>query len=242
MLGASKGMGRALAREMIRRGDQVFLLGIEPGELERSARDLEARAPGVARVGTAPCDLERPQQFEGALDAADAALDGFDTVVVSAGMFASQDELEADPDLAQRLLLVNYANSVLFCEHVRKRLLARGGGRLVVFSSVAGDRGRKPVVLYGSSKAGLSHYLEGLDHRYRKQGLVVVCVKPGFVKTGMTAGLKPPPFAGEPRQVARQVLAAIVRGSPVVYTPSPWRLVMLAIRALPRAVMRRVDF
>jgi short-subunit dehydrogenase len=67
-------------------------------------------------------------------------------------------------------------------------------------------------------------------------------VKPGFVKTGMTAGLSPPPFAGEPEGVARDILAAIERGSPVVYTPAMWRWVMLAIRNLPRFVMRRIGF
>ena len=113
---------------------------------------------------------------------------------------------------------------------------------MVVFSSVAGERGRKPVVLYGAAKAGLSHYLEGLDHRYRGQGLKVVTVKPGFVKTGMTAGLDPPPFAGTPDEVATRVLDAIDRGRPVVYAPAPWSLVMAVIRLLPRAVMRRVAF
>src|SRR5690606_38634357 len=106
------------------------------------------------------------------------------------------------------------------CEAARRYLLGRGGGTLCVFSSVAGDRGRKPVVLYGATKAGLSRYLEGLDHRYRSHGLKVVCVKPGFVKTSMTEGLKPPPFAGEPEQVARQVVKAIDRGTPQVYSPA----------------------
>jgi len=71
---------------------------------------------------------------------------------------------------------------------------------------------------------------------------VTVTVKPGFVKTSMTEGLKPPPFAGEPEGVARQVLRAIDRGTPVVYAPPPWALVMLVIRALPRFVMRRIGF
>ena len=71
-----------------------------------------------------------------------------------------------------------------------------------MFSSVAGERGRKPVVLYGAAKAGLTRYLEGLDHRFHATGLRVICVKPGFVKTSMTSGLRPPPFAGEPEQVA----------------------------------------
>ena len=97
-------------------------------------------------------------------------------------------------------------------------------------------------MLYGAAKAGLSHYLEGLDHRYRSAGLVTVCVKPGFVKTGMTEGLKAPPFSAEAEDVARRVLKAVDRGSPVVYAPGVWRWVMAAVGMLPRAVMRRVDF
>jgi short-subunit dehydrogenase len=130
----------------------------------------------------------------------------------------------------------------VFCEHARKRLLSRGGGQLVVFSSVAGDRGRKPVGIYGSGKAGLAIYLEALDHKFHTQGLSVVCVKPGFVKTGMTAGLKPPPFAGEPDRVAKDVIKAMDRRCPIVYTPSIWALVMLVIRWLPRFVMRKINF
>ena len=107
---------------------------------------------------------------------------------------------------------------------------------------MAGDRGRKPVVLYGAAKAGLSAYLEGLDHRFHAAGLRTVCVKPGFVRTSMTEGLFAPPFAGEPAAVAATVLRAIDRGTPIVYAPPIWRLVMLAVRSLPRAIMRKVGF
>jgi NAD(P)-dependent dehydrogenase (short-subunit alcohol dehydrogenase family) len=163
-------------------------------------------------------------------------------VVATAGLFATQERLEQEPELAHALLRANFTNTVVFCEEARRRLLARGGGTLCVFSSVAGDRGRKPVVLYGAAKAGLSRYLEGLDHRFHAQGLRTVCVKPGFVKTSMTEGLRPPPFAGEPEPVARAVLRAIDRGTPVVYAPGIWRWVMLVIQHLPRFVMRRVGF
>jgi short-subunit dehydrogenase len=111
-----------------------------------------------------------------------------------------------------------------------------------VFSSVAGDRGRKPVAIYGSAKAGLSTYLEALDHKFRAAGLFVLCVKPGFVKTAMTAGLKPPPFAGEPADVAADVIRAMDRRRAIVYTPGIWALVMLVIRWLPRVVMRKLAF
>lgn len=245
VLGGTSGIGRALARQLSARGDALFLLGNQPEELARSAADLVARQPGGSargQVGFAECDLEQPEGFAAALDAADAALGHFDTVIVTAAMFASQAQLEQDHELARRLLTVNYAHTVLFCELARERLLARGGGRLTVFSSVAGDRGRKPVGIYGSSKAGLSVYLEALDHKYHAAGLSVLCVKPGFVKTGMTAGLKPPPFAGEPEQVAADVLAAMERRRPLLYTPRMWALVMLVIRLLPRFVMRKINF
>ena len=241
ILGGTTGMGRAIARELAARGDSIFLLGMPEDELVKSAADLTQRGckDGVKH---APLDLLDPATFAPAVEATWAALGKVDAVVVTAGMFATQDKLEEDLEFTRKMLIVNYAHLVVFCEHVRQRLLAQGGGTLCVFSSVAGDRGRKPVALYGSSKAGLSHYLESLDHKYRSAGLVTVCVKPGFVKTGMTQGLKPPPFAGEPEQVAKDVVRAIDRGSPVLYTPWPWRFVMMVIRLLPRFVMRRVGF
>jgi len=240
-LGATRGMGRALARRMAEAGDALFLLSREAAELERSAADLEAYG-ARGQVGHALCDLEQPDSFAPALDAAVQALGGLDVVVLTAGIFASQQALEDDAELLARLLRVDFTHSVLFCEEARRRLLAHGGGTLCVFSSVAGERGRKPVVLYGASKAGLSSYLEGLDHRYRAEGLRVLTVKPGFVRTSMTAGLPEPPFAGDPDDVARTVLRAIDRGQAVVYAPAPWRAVMAVIRHLPRSVMRHVNF
>lgn len=242
ILGATRGMGRALARRLAERGDRLFLLGRQIDDLRRSAADLEARGAG-GPVGAASCDLERPESFAPALAQAEAHFGGrFDTVVVTAALFATQDRLEHDLELTRRLLTANFANTVLFCEAARTRLLAHGGGRLCVFSSVAGERGRKPVILYGAAKAGLTRYLEGLDHKFRRQGLQVVTVKPGFVETSMTEGLPRPPFAGQPDAVAARVLKAIDRGTPVVYAPGIWRLVMTVVRLLPRPVMRRVDF
>lgn len=242
VFGGTGGIGRAVAQRLVARGDTVFLLGRDPASLERSATDLAARHPLQAKSGWALCDLEDPSGFAAALDSADTALGGFDAVIVTAGMFATQAALEADVDLARRLVTANFANTLTFCEHARTRLLSRGGGWLTVVSSVAGDRGRKPVAIYGASKAGLSTYLEALDHKFREAGLWVLCVKPGFVKTAMTAGLKEPPFAGEPDGVARDIVSAMDRKLPLIYTPGIWRLVMLVIKHLPRFVMRKMGF
>lgn len=240
ILGATRGMGRALARRMAARGDTLALLGRHADDLERSRSDLSSR--GASQVTTALCDLRQVSSFGPALDQAADTMGGLDAVVVTAGVFAPQDVLAADLDRTVDLLTVDFAHTVAFCEAARHRLLARGGGVLCVFSSVAGDRGRTPVALYGAAKAGLSRYLEALDHAHRREGLVTVTVKPGFVRTDMTEGLPEPPFAGNPDDVARVVLRAMDRGRPVVYAPPIWRWIMLVIRWLPRMVMRRLRF
>lgn len=241
VFGATKGIGRAIARELAARGDRLFLLGRHDADLTAAATDLAIRRGQSAAVGQARCDLGDASTFAPALASAKAALGEIDLVVVTAGEFGTQTELEADRARTQSLLNANFTNTVLFCEEARVVLLPRGG-TLCVLSSVAGERGRKPVILYGATKAGLSRYLEGLDHKFRAAGLNVVCVKPGFVKTSMTAGLKPPPFASTPEAVAKVAVRAIDRGTPVAYAPAIWRVIMLVIRLLPRSVMRRVEF
>jgi decaprenylphospho-beta-D-erythro-pentofuranosid-2-ulose 2-reductase len=240
-LGATRGMGRALAQAMAMRGDSLCLLGRDLETLQECATDLELRG-ATGSVSTIACDLLQSEKFTEVLGKADESLNGFDCAVVTAGAFAVQETLEEDEAACASLLDTNFTRTLLFCEAARKSLLARGGGKLCVFSSVAGDRARKPVILYGASKAGLSYYLEGLDHKFRDQGLEVITVKPGFVRTGMTVGLPAPPFAGEPEQVAVRVLKALDRGTPVVYAPGIWCWVMTIIRLLPRAVMRKVGF
>jgi decaprenylphospho-beta-D-erythro-pentofuranosid-2-ulose 2-reductase len=241
VVGGTRGMGRALVRLLAARGDAVVLLGRDTGELAASARDLTARG-AKGPVATGHLDLGDTAGFASALAAADEAVAGVDTLVVTAGDFTAQEELERDPARLRHLLDVNFTATAVLCQQMAERLAARGGGTICAFSSVAGDRPRRSNFLYGASKAGLSAFLDGLGLAYGDRGVRVVCVRPGFVKTGMTAGLPVPPFAGEPDAVARIVLRAIDRGTPVVYAPPIWRLVMLAIRLLPRAIMRRVRF
>ncbi|MCB9683313.1 MAG: SDR family NAD(P)-dependent oxidoreductase [Alphaproteobacteria bacterium] len=240
VLGATRGMGREVARRLAERGDTLVVLARDAGAGEAMATDLRIR--GARDTAFVPCDLADPTTFAPALDAATAFLHQLDAVVVTAGLFGTQEQLEDDLDLCARVLDVDFTKTILFCEHARTRLLERGGGTLVVFSSVAGDRGRKTTGLYGATKAGLSHYLESLDHKFRSAGLVTITVKPGFIRTGMTAGLKEAPFAADADDVAPLVVKAMDRAAPVVYTPRIWQLVMLVIRYLPRFVMRRVGF
>jgi NAD(P)-dependent dehydrogenase (short-subunit alcohol dehydrogenase family) len=177
-----------------------------------------------------------------ALDTAERALDGWDALIVTGGSFGRQEDLETDPVRLAALLEVNFLGTVLLCQEAATRLAARGGGLICVFSSVAGDRARRGNYAYGASKAGLSVFLDGLDLAYRDRGVRVLCVKPGFVKTTMTDGLPTPPFAADPETVADVVIRAMDRGRHQVYAPGIWRWIMLAVRALPRVVLRRAQF
>ena len=241
LLGGTRGIGRAIARELAARGDDVFVLGRSASDLARSVADLRAAAPGV-RVGSAVCDLDAPETFADAIEAGRSLLGGIDAAIVAAGAFGTQEELEDDPALRDRVLRTNFTNTVHFCEAIRPALLEGGGGTLCVLSSVAAVRPRRRVVLYGASKAGLSYYVEGLEHRFRAQGLRTILALPGFVRTGMTAGLPEPPFAADPERVARAIVRAVDRRSPVAYVPRIWGLVAAVLRRLPRVVLRRLDF
>jgi len=241
VVGGTKGIGRAVVRRLVSRGDQVALLGRNAEDLAASAADLAARGASTAPA-TVLMDLDQPESFDPALEQAAQALGGFDTVVVTAGAFGTQDALEADAAARDRVLTINFTRTIQFCEAARVRLLAAGGGTLCVLGSVAGDRARKPVVLYGATKAGVAYYVNGLDARYRAAGLKAVLVKPGFVRTGMTTGLPEPPFAADADAVAPAIVRAIDRGTPQIYVPGIWRLVMGVIRRLPRSAMRKVKF
>ncbi|MCA8960429.1 MAG: SDR family NAD(P)-dependent oxidoreductase, partial [Planctomycetes bacterium] len=176
-----------------------------------------------------------------ALDAAEASLGGIDVVVVTAGVHASQEALEADDEAFARLAQIDFVGTVRFCECVRRRVAAGARITLAVVGSVAGDRARRSVSLYGATKAGLAHYLDGLELRWRDRGLSVVTIKPGFVRTPMTVGIAEPPFASDVGPVARSIVRAIDRRRRVAYVPGVWRWIMAVIRCLPRSVLRRAD-
>lgn len=258
IIGATQGIGRAIARQLAARGDHLCLLGRDPGDLRRSADDLQIRAsenaPQVSVVqfdlrqyAGAPATSNRsptaslPSASE-AIARARETLSGLDAVICTAGAFGTPEALEADQEHCARVLDTNFTATVLFCEAARDELLRSGGGSLVVLSSVAGDVPRRKVGIYGATKAGLSYYLQTLSYRYRPKGLHVLNVKPGFVRTAMTHGLKPPPFAGHPESVGKDIIRALDKKKTELYTPAPWRLVMAILKRLPSFIMRRLSF
>ncbi len=173
-----------------------------------------------------------------AVRAAEADVGG---VVLCYGTMVDQVEGEKEPERALAMVQVNYASPLSVLERLAPVLASRGGGFVCALSSVAGDRGRPSNYLYGSSKAALDAYLEGLRARLYRAGVAVVTVKPGTVDTAMTFGGSRLPLLASPERVARDVARAIERRTPILYTPFFWRWIMLVIRALPVRLYRRLS-
>lgn len=234
IVGASTGIGRALARALARGGYDLVLAARSAEELERLARDLETRFG--ARAECRPFDardLDAHEAFVGEIVAG-----GLEGVALCHGDQSEQAEAERDFAKALRMIEVNYVSAVSLLERLAPHFEERRGGWIVALSSVAGDRGRRSNYLYGSTKAALSAYLEGLEARLAPAGVAVVTVKPGFVDTALTWGRVP--FAASPDRVAADVVRAIERRRSVVYTPRFWAVVMMLLRAIPRPLFRRL--
>ena len=163
-----------------------------------------------------------------------------DVVLVAFGMLGDQERAWQDLDVALELAQVGYAAAVACGVLVAGRLRAQGHGAIVVMSSVAGQRPRRSNFVYGSAKAGLDAFYTGLRVAVAKDGVQVMVVRPGFVRTRMTAGLKAPPFALAPEQVADLIAAGLRAGRSTVWAPPAMRWVMLALRLLPGPLFRRL--
>ena len=124
---------------------------------------------------------------------------------------------------------------------VADRMRDQGHGTIAVLSSVAGERVRKSNFPYGASKAGLDGFCQGLGDFLHGTGVDVLVVRPGFVHTKMTAGMKPAPFATTPDKVAGAVVAGLRRGAHTVWAPPALRFMMMGLRHLPRPLFRRID-
>jgi len=163
------------------------------------------------------------------------------TVVCVAGLLGRQDEAAADPAQAELIMRTNYVAPSLFLGEIANRMERRGSGTIIGISSVAGDRGRAANYLYGSAKAGLTAFLSGLRNRLAGSGVHVITVKPGFVDTRMTEGMKLPPLlTAQPDEVGRAVLDAEARHRDILYVRAIWRPVMAIICLVPERLFKRM--
>lgn len=239
-LGATSAIAERWARLRAVQGDRLLLVARDTDKLAQIADDLRAR--GAAEVLVADSDLADADGAAERFDAFVERLGGVDIVLLAYGVLGDQADMQANTDHLRAMLDTNFSSAVIWCELAAGHLEQAGSGNLAVISSVAGDRGRRSNYAYGATKAGLSVYLEGLAHRFAGTPVSVLCVKPGFVDTPMTAHVtKGGPLWASPEMVAADIDRAIARRRSVIYTPWFWRLIMLIIRLLPRPIFNRLN-
>ena len=240
VLGGGSEIALATVRALVGgRTRTVVLAARRPEELEATAGEL--RTAGATTVETVRFDAEDDADAHAALvdDLFDRHGD-VDLVLAAAGVLGDQSRDEHDGAAARAVVSTNFLGLVSAIVPCAERMRAQGHGTLCVLSTVAGERPRRSNFVYGSSKAGLDAFAQGLGDSLVGTGVNVVVVRPGFVHTRMTEGLDPAPLSTTPEAVADAIVEGLRAGKRTVWVPPALRFVMSALRHLPAPIFRRL--
>lgn len=239
VLGAGSDIAQATMRELVPAGCRTVVLGARrPENLEAHARGLEHAGAKVETIVFDATDIasHRPTIEQCFVDHPD-----IDLVLVAFGVLGHGAGIDTAPEVAAHDVSVNYVGAVSSLLAAAGCLREQGHGTIVVLSTIAAERARRSNFVYGSAKAGLDAFSQGLGDALVDAGVRVMVVRPGFVHSKMTAGLDPAPFATTPDAVARAIVDGLSAGKDIVWAPAVLRSVGIAFRHLPRAVWRRVS-
>lgn len=237
LLGGTSEIGLAIAMKYAKRRPLRVVLAARPSErLDRAADDLRAAGATVSTVEFDALDLDG---HAAALDKAFGDGD-IDVTVLAFGLLGDAEQAWQDHARAVELAQVNYTAPVSVGVLLAQRLRTQGHGRVVALSSVAGERVRRSNFVYGSTKAGMDGFYLGLGEALRGDGITVTVVRPGFVRTKMTEGMKPAPLSASADQVADVVVSAVAKRKELVWAPAPLRVLFSILRHIPRPVFRRL--
>ena len=240
VLGATSSIARAVANELAKEKCNLFLAGRDLPELWRIASDIQIKHGVEVNVGV--FDAEDAKSHQAFVENAVRRSGGLGGAVVAFGHLGDQAETEKEPNLAQATIARNYCGAVSVLLHLANHFEETRTGFIVAISSVAGDRGRYTNYVYGSAKAGLSAFMQGLRSRMNKIGVPVLTVKPGFVDTAMTFGKEGMFKVASPEQVAKRIVLDIKKRKDVVYVPGLWRWIMLVIKLVPESTFKKLKF
>ncbi|MBA5800464.1 MULTISPECIES: SDR family oxidoreductase [Rhizobium] len=238
LIGATSDIGRATALIYAEAGWNVLLVGRRRAAVQREADDISVRTG--ASVLVHELDILATNRFEEFIGIVSPLPD---TAVCVVGELGQQSRAEQELEHAATVMRTNFEGPALLLGLLAERFAERGSGTIVGISSVAGDRGRASNYVYGAAKAGLTAFLSGLRNRLSGSGVRVLTVKPGFVRTRMTDGMKLPPLlTAEPQEVAQKIFAAAEggKGGDVVYVRGIWRPLMTVIRSIPEPIFKRL--
>jgi len=240
IIGATSAIATACARLWAVQGSEFFLVARNAEKLQQTAADLQGR--GAKNVTLHEMDATDSQAHPAMLSSCMAALGQIDIALIAHGTLPDQKACEQDVNIALQELANNSTSVIALLTILANQFEIQRCGTLAVISSVAGDRGRPSNYLYGTAKAAVSTFCEGLRARMFKVGVHVMTIKPGFVDTPMTKGLPlPGPLVAKPEQVAQRIVAGIERKANILYTPGFWALIMLIIRSIPNPIYKRLN-
>lgn len=239
LVGGSSEIGLAIVRRMAAEGPvRPYLLGRDRARLESAAAALE-RAD-FDNVDFDLVDAEDPDAHRAAVARAFERAGAFDTVVVAVGVLGGQQGLDADSSEALEVMRVNFVGAGSLLLECMRALRSQGHGTLIALSTVAAERPRASNAIYGAAKAGLDALAQGLADAIAESGVRVLVVRPGFVRSRMTAGLEPAPMATTPDAVAEATVQALATRAHTVWVPGRLRAVFAVLRHLPRPLYRRL--
>lgn len=239
IIGATSAIALASARLFAAQKAEFFLVGRNTDKLQANADDLLARGASAAHIHQ--LDLNHFDAHQEMLEKCFNTLGQVDIALIAHGTLPDQTICEQDVSVALQEFSSNGLSIIALLTLLANRMQAQGFGTLAVISSVAGDRGRPSNYLYGSAKAAVNTFCEGLRGRLFKSGVHVLLIKPGFVDTPMTKDLSLPGLlVVKPERVAKDIYKAILQQKNMIYTPCFWMLIMLVIKLIPTVLFKRI--
>lgn len=230
VIGASAGLGRAIALELAAAGATVIASA-------RNAQALEALAREVPAISALPMDVTSDASVRGAFEKADTPFG----IIYAAGAYEPMSAQTWLPEQAETMAEVNFVGALRVLSHLIPELLEKDTGRVVLIGSLAGFRGLPGAIGYGASKAALMHLGENLRADLRGTEVKAQIINPGFIRTRLTAkNAFAMPQIMEPEAAAERVLAAIRAGRFATSFPAPFAWIFTVGRHLPLALFQAI--
>ncbi|MGV0750240.1 decaprenylphospho-beta-D-erythro-pentofuranosid-2-ulose 2-reductase [Mycolicibacter heraklionensis] len=239
LLGGTSEIGLAICARYLRNAAASVVLACLPGDPGRDGAVAAMEAAGAKSVRIVDFDALDTASHPAMIDSAFSGGD-IDVAIVAFGMDADAEELWHNQAKAVQVAGINYTAAVSVGVLLAGKMGAQGFGQIIAMSSVAGERVRRTNFVYGSTKAGLDGFYLGLGEALREDGVRVLVIRPGQVRTRFSAHVKEAPLTVDKEDVAELAVAAAAKGKEIVWAPGAFRYVMMVLRHVPRAIFRRL--
>ncbi len=239
VFGATSKLAEETVRHIKGVETKVMLVASNKEKLEIVHKDLKTWNPEVEYFTYVLNALEyekHQEMFNNAIQ----KLGGLDTFFVAHGTLPDNEKTRRSQEETLKEFNINCLSVISLCTICSNYFEKQKNGTIAVISSVAGERGRQSNYIYGSAKAGVSAYLQGLRNRMFEFGVTVVTIKPGMVKTPMTLGMPDSPLFAKPEKVGKDIFNAIRKKKDIIYTPRYWKIIMTIIKWIPESIFKKL--